>query len=763
VSVWLLDERGVREFILQRTRRLGGPLLAGIVFVLPIVAAVWAWGWLESGRVTWPEVRSWRFTDVDIQSNAIGPAHLWFLQDLLIVSLLWSIWCRWRGSEATSRSRARLTLPGVLIVAIGLLAARPGILFHAPNTFVPDVFRMAFDATFFVGGTWFARHRDVMTRLPPPWLLMVLAALAAIVTTRLVSTAGDFSTGNLALASAATATAWLSIACGFKGLTALRRPLSKPAARLSADSYAVYVVHLPIVGAMQLVLAARGWPPEAKMVVVLAATVVCSLVLLGVARFVANSSNALRIRLHLIPGRAWIAGAIGLGVFLRLWHYVRNPDVWLDEAALLVNVVERSYASLLTPLLWHEAAPPLFLWAQRWLAVNVSDSTWGMRLLPFLAACATLIVFLPLTRLIDRKMVPVAVLLVASSVKFIDHAVEAKPYALDVLLATSAASAFVLTREWAPVWRALVFAAITPALVWISYPGVFIMAGVAAALAWELRRASARERLALGVLLLAIGISFLVLFVGPIQAQRSAAILENWRWAFPATLSPLVVTTWLARSLVGIADYCFRPFGGLLLIPVAFGLAAWREKRRHAELLLLILTLALSAVAGLLGQYPFSGTRVMVFALPALALLAAEGVGVILFRMPQEAAWLRATVMAAVIVPPLALCARQLVMPSSRPETAAASAFVLAVRDSTEPVAANSWEYRYYLRDLGASFIQLGEQPLPAAIDRVWCIVQGESPGMRRQHASQLAGSSYEVGREVDFHRVSVFDLHARR
>src|SRR5262249_61443532 len=83
----LRETQSARDFLAGRWRRLGVPLVAGIVFVLPVVAAIWAAGWIASGRATWSEVWSWNFADLEIQRNWLGPAHLWFLQDLIVVTL----------------------------------------------------------------------------------------------------------------------------------------------------------------------------------------------------------------------------------------------------------------------------------------------------------------------------------------------------------------------------------------------------------------------------------------------------------------------------------------------------------------------------------------------------------------------------------------------------------------------------------------------------------------------------------------------------
>ncbi|HXU32187.1 MAG TPA: hypothetical protein VN851_16580 [Thermoanaerobaculia bacterium] len=58
----------------------------------------------------------------------------------------------------------------------------------------------------------------------------------------------------------------------------------------------------------------------------------------------------------------WPAGlAILLGVALRLWQYLANPSLWVDEAALARNVLDRSVPGLFGALDYGQIAPPGFL------------------------------------------------------------------------------------------------------------------------------------------------------------------------------------------------------------------------------------------------------------------------------------------------------------------------------------------------------------------------------------------------------------------
>ncbi len=78
-------------------------------------------------------------------------------------------------------------------------------------------------------------------------------------------------------------------------------------------------------------------------------------------------SRYLGIRERLRSNQTAIASFLVLGCVFRIIRYAQNLPLWSDECFLSVNFIDRGYRELLEPLDNGQIAPPLFLWAQRFI------------------------------------------------------------------------------------------------------------------------------------------------------------------------------------------------------------------------------------------------------------------------------------------------------------------------------------------------------------------------------------------------------------
>src|SRR5262245_49451233 len=87
--------------------------------------------------------------------------------------------------------------------------------------------------------------------------------------------------------------------------------------------------------------------------------------------------------------RLWVA-LLFIGAGLRLWQYLARTSLWIDEIALVENVLHRTLRQLVSqPLYLDQLAPPLFLAGLKGTAAAFGDGELALRLLPQLAALAS--------------------------------------------------------------------------------------------------------------------------------------------------------------------------------------------------------------------------------------------------------------------------------------------------------------------------------------------------------------------------------------
>jgi hypothetical protein len=439
-----------------------------------------------------------------------------------------------------------------------------------------------------------------------------------------------------------------------------------------------------------------------------------------------------------------------LGVALRLFHYLRDPSIWHDEAALVLNVLNKGFSDLLGPLLFAEASPPLFLCLERAAVLLGGDSTFAVRLWPLLASCAAVVLMVPLARrLLQPRAVPWAVLLLAVSDRLLWHASEAKPYSLDVLAAIALPLLFFVSEGWRPVRRLILFAALAPITIFLVYPGCFLYGGLLVALLpMVVRERGWQVKLTYGVLAVAVFAAFAVLLVGPIRAQRCDTLSECWAPTFPNLSRPWTLPGWAVWSTVRIADYCCRPVGGALAGLGVIGVICLRRRRPGTALVLLLVPSGLAAVAALIRAYPYFGARVMVYAAPAVCLLVAEGVPPVFRWLRRRRAGLQAsglrksivfTAQACLLITllvPASRTAFRVLVPWERPDVAGATDYVLSHRQPNDAVVASSWEHLYYFRHLGAALTTPGTS-LQQPASRIWVVVTSKGSRAERLEIAQ--------------------------
>ena len=358
-----------------------------------------------------------------------------------------------------------------------------------------------------------------------------------------------------------------------------------------------------------------------------------------------------------------------LGVVLRAVEYLYNRSLFLDEASLSLNIVNRSFAELLQPLDYDQGAPIGFLVIQRVLVLSLGNNEYTLRLFPFICGIASVFLFYRVAKAFLRpEAVAVALGLFAISNRLIYYSSVVKQYSLDVAVALFLYAAAIHIQSRKLSTSAIALLAITGAIaVWLSHPAAFILAGVGTTMA--LLCLFRKDPSRLGRLLIVFSIwtaSFACLyFVSLRQLARNEALIDYWNEHFmPFPPSSLSDIKWFGIAFIGFVKYALGfALGDLIGIPVFEngsllpGLDALSRPHFIAAISLAVIALisalvaTLSIIAGFFSmltrrrekaalllvpalfallasgfrKYPF-GSRFLLFMVPSALLVIAEGI-----------------------------------------------------------------------------------------------------------------------------------------
>jgi len=276
--------RGLAGLVRNRAVRIGGPFLAAGLTVLPLTFLAWTAGWLMTGRCTLREIRRMKFHAQGLQEGLFGPAHLWFLEYLLVLLAVYAA-ARWLRVAPTGDGDGRadgfdrvlgsswrvpaLALPTALVLWVGRERVGVDAILDRHNSFLIDPVRLLYHGLFFAVGARLNRVRaELSDRFGPTGLAYLgLAALVFLPRAVLLDRDHWHHLGGAwawALVGSGALFAWLTV-FGLLGLALRSFDRPSPAVRYLADaSYWVYLVHLPVVGLLQADLFGAPLPTWAK-------------------------------------------------------------------------------------------------------------------------------------------------------------------------------------------------------------------------------------------------------------------------------------------------------------------------------------------------------------------------------------------------------------------------------------------------------------------------------------------------------------------
>ena len=330
---------------------------------------------------------------------------------------------------------------------------------------------------------------------------------------------------------------------------------------------------------------------------------------------------------------AWERLGVGvillLGFLLRLRQYLTGRSLWLDEAMLALNIVNRDFAGLFQPLEYDQGAPIGFLLVEKLFNMMFGDHEFVLRFFPFVTGVAALgLFYLLLRRTTSSFGLLFGLALFAVGPKLVYYSSEVKQYILDVAVVLSLLLLAIPMFEQRAEKRDYIYLGLVGILsLWFSHPALFAVAGIGIGLFIQVleqrERYRTRSVLLVGVFWLAnLGLLYFVTLRG---LSHNRFLLEYWQENFmPAP--PWSDWRWFSSVFKDLIQNQIGIFAPIWLVFVLFvlGFISLFEKNKfYAGILLMVFILAL--VAAGLWLYPMGG-RLSLFLAPLVIILIAKSI-----------------------------------------------------------------------------------------------------------------------------------------
>jgi hypothetical protein len=327
------------------------------------------------------------------------------------------------------------------------------------------------------------------------------------------------------------------------------------------------------------------------------------------------------------------AGLIAVGAVVRLRVYLADLSLWRDEAALTLNIIQKSFRQLFGPLDYDQGAPVGFLMIQKAVVTLRGDGEMALRFWPVTASILAIPIFFAVCyRIVGARAAIFALAFFALATDRMDYWADNKQYSTDclttVFLLLMAGRAMTAGEEFVSMRRLRWLAMAGAIAIWFSHPSIFMLAGIFCALAVRWIGQRPREKL-WGLLLLAgaWGASFLMDYFLCLSKLTKSSYLQHYWSAVAGAFAPAPVSMagliWYKRSFLELFNNFSIEFEGLAGVMFLLGLYELYRRGRHWPVLLgtpIVAALAASA----LHQYPFDW-RLLIFALPLTTMTVAAG------------------------------------------------------------------------------------------------------------------------------------------
>jgi len=329
-----------------------------------------------------------------------------------------------------------------------------------------------------------------------------------------------------------------------------------------------------------------------------------------------------------------------IGMGLRLRQYLTGRSLWIDEAMLALNIVNRDIMSLFKPLDYDQGAPLGFLLVEKIFNLLLGRNEYALRLFPLIVGVLSIGAFYLLLKrlLLNNAAVFTALALFVLNPRLIYYSSEVKQYILDVFVTIALFLFAVPLLEMRAGKKDFIYLAAAGFLaLWFSHPALFVLAGIGITLVilYIQRRDHMGLRYLVGIGLFWVATITLLYLLILKDIQQNAYMREYWQGAF-LPVPPWSNLGWFSQVLneniglqFGIPHAVYLVF--LLMLVGWFVL--WKNQRSYAMVMGFIILFTL--IASSLQLYPVL-ERMILFTLPIGLVLIGKSIELLYSTLPKR-------------------------------------------------------------------------------------------------------------------------------
>ena len=325
-----------------------------------------------------------------------------------------------------------------------------------------------------------------------------------------------------------------------------------------------------------------------------------------------------------------------LGGLLRVREFLSGRSLWLDEAMLALNILDRSFLGLTRqPMEYGQSSPIGYLFGAKLFNLLLGSSEYALRIFSLLIGLISLVLMAWLVKnFLGRAGALIAMAFFSFAPFLIYYSAELKQYMSDVTAGLFLLFIFVRHIEKPPqesIWRDyLLFGFAGALLLWFSHPVLFVAAGVGTILFIHALLTRDRRVIARTMMVLVLwGLSFVFLYLVNLRyLTTSDLLLDYWEDGF------MPMPPWSAEGIRWFGHVWWAILGnplefgldtpGLVFVVFLIGFVALVIKKwRVGAALGSVFLFALAASA--LGKYSLIG-RMLLFLTPIIFLFLAAGI-----------------------------------------------------------------------------------------------------------------------------------------